>query len=134
MLFDSPNEVLKSEPLSEFQKDFIKTQLNNSRYSKLEYNKTEISPKVYKKIKTSSWKIIHFINPNWIIKKKLNYSYQENRKSVSDELTPVESFSEKLETGQSLDCVSTDSPTNSLITDDEYEEVEPAFARSEDKE
>lgn len=49
MLFDSPNEVLKSEPLSEFQKDFIKTQLNNSRYSKLEYNKTEISPKVYKK-------------------------------------------------------------------------------------
>ena len=46
MLFDSPNEVLKSEPLNEFQKDVIKSQLNNSRYSKLEYKKIEISPKV----------------------------------------------------------------------------------------
>ncbi len=46
MLFDSPNKILKSESLNEFQKGVIKSQLDNSRYSKLVYNKIEISSKV----------------------------------------------------------------------------------------
>ena len=51
MLFDTPDSILKDQSLNDDQKRQIKSQLNDSRYSKLEYNKIEISPQVVIKMK-----------------------------------------------------------------------------------
>lgn len=60
MLFDTPDSILKSQSLNDTQKKEIRLKLLDSKYSKLEYNKTEIQSQPVKLVSIKSRYIVFY--------------------------------------------------------------------------